>query len=185
MEKQKILVLLYQDCVAFELTVATHLLHNAFEIVTVAPTQGPLPEWGGLILDTHHRISEVNVEEFAALIIPGGKWEALLQTPAVVELIQQAVEHDLVIGAICAAPVHLANAGVLQGRKYTTTLSAKETDLFAWEDYLEESVVVDGKFVTAKGNAFIDFAVELADLLQLFESPEQKESYRKYFKNIQ
>lgn len=179
-------MLLYKDCVAFELTMTTHLLHHDFEIVTVAPEPGPLLEWGGLHFAPQHLLGEVRVEDYEALIIPGGKWELLLQTAEVTTLIQQANEQGKLIGAICAAPIHLAKAGVLKSRRFTTSLTPNEdpTHEFDWENYVEEAVVVDRNVVTAKGFAFIDFAIAVCDQLKLFNNDEEREQYRKHYKNV-
>lgn len=186
MMKKKILTLLYNDFAMFELSLATFILSDDFELHTVSPDVGIIKEWSGLTVVTQYAIDEINPADYEALIIPGGKYEKLLQRPAVTELIQAFHAAEKLIAAICAAPIHLAKAGVLTDRQFTTSLRPEDDPdhYFNWDNYLNMSPVVDGKIITADGNAFVDFAVAIADKLGLIKDAVEKEAALKYYKNL-
>ena len=71
------------------------------------------------------------------------------------------------IGAICIAPVILANAGVLKGRKAVCFPSIKASLTQKGAIIVNQNVVQDGNIVTATGpEAAGTFAKTLANMLQ-------------------
>ncbi|MBC7348303.1 MAG: DJ-1/PfpI family protein, partial [Clostridia bacterium] len=78
----------------------------------------------------------------------------------------EAAEQGKVLGAICLAPVTLANAGVLAGRKATVFSPEAKRLEAAGAKYTGAGVEIDGRIVTASGpeNAK-DFGEAIAALL--------------------
>ena len=82
-------------------------------------------------------------------------------------LARDAVSKSKVLGAICIAPVILANAGVLKGKKATVFPSEQPQLVSQGARLIQQNVVVDGKIVTAAGpQAAREFAETLARLIQ-------------------
>jgi len=87
------------------------------------------------------------------------------------QLLKRTAKQKKIIGAICIAPLILARAGILQGKKatiWTSTLyqkSAKELkQLGAY--YIDSPVVQDGLIVTANGPSAAElFGGKLIDVL--------------------
>lgn len=82
----------------------------------------------------------------------------------------------------------LAKSGVLNNVNYTTpivewiqehTKAFGGENPFARERIILERVVRDKNIITAQGNAFIDFAVEICDWFNLFENEVDKEDFIK------
>lgn len=184
--KKKILVLLYKDFVMFEISLATFILSDDFELHTASPDVGIIKEWSGLAALAEFALDEIDPADYEALIIPGGKFEKLLEKTAVTALIQKFSAEGKLIAAICAAPIHLAKAGVLTGRQFTTSLRAEDDPdhYFNWDNFVQTGVVVDGPVITADGNAFVDFAIAIAEHLGLIQDAERKKAYQKYYKNL-
>jgi hypothetical protein len=59
-----------------------------------------------------------------------------------------------------------------------------EEDPFPRQNFILDRVVRDGNIITAQGNAFIDFAIELADWFGAFEDQEDKNGFIKAIKGI-
>lgn len=112
-------------------------------------------------------IADMEEKEFKfsnvdAIVFPGGMPGALnLKKSAVVDkAIKSALENDILIGAICAAPgVVLSGTGALCGKNYTC-FPGFETDE---GKYTSTKVEHDGKLITANGpGAATEFAIEIA-----------------------
>lgn len=106
-------------------------------------------------------ISEVNKESIEMLILPGGSGYAGLKTLEVYELINYAVENNIPVGAICAAPSVLGEMGLLENKK-ATCFPGFENEMKG-AVLTGESVAEDGIFITGKGaGAASEFAFALA-----------------------
>lgn len=99
-------------------------------------------------------IQEVSVSDYDAFLFVGGGEEEYLNSPYAHKIAQVATADGRIVAAICKAPLILANAGILKGKK------AAAWHLFVIDKYLnelrekgatplKENVVVDGKLVTA------------------------------------
>jgi len=98
------------------------------------------------------KLDEINLDEFDGIIFVGGIGAQFYwgYEPAL-KLAQEAFEKGKVIGAICIAPVILANAGILEGKKSTVWRSEAGRIKAKGAIYIEESVVKDGNIITASG----------------------------------
>ena len=106
-------------------------------------------------------ISEVNKETMEMLILPGGPGYAGLKTSEAYELINYAVENNIPVGAICAAPSVLGEMGLLENKK-ATCFPGFESEMKG-AIITGESVAEDGIFITGKGaGAASEFAFALA-----------------------
>jgi len=96
-------------------------------------------------------VDTVKAEDFDMIVLPGGQpgSDNLNADPRVKELIKGFQGKDKLIGAICAAPYVLANAGVLKGRRATSYPSYK--DKLGGALYEEKAVVTDGNVLTSRG----------------------------------
>ena len=96
-------------------------------------------------------IDTVKAEDFEMIILPGGQpgSDNLDADPRVKVLITSFSQKGKLTGAICAAPIVLASAGVLKGKRATSYPSYK--DRLGGAVYEEKSVVMDGNVMTSRG----------------------------------
>jgi 4-methyl-5(b-hydroxyethyl)-thiazole monophosphate biosynthesis len=96
-------------------------------------------------------IDTVKADDFDMIVLPGGQPGAdnLNADPRVKELLTSFCQKGKLTGAICAAPIVLASAGLLQGKRATSYPSYK--DRLGGAKYEEKSVVVDGNLLTSRG----------------------------------
>lgn len=103
-----------------------------------------------------------------ALVLPGGMPGAanLMNNTYVVETVKRFMNQEKIIGAICAAPIVLHKAGIIEGMKVTSHPSVRdEIDNCR---YIEDLVAEDGNIVTSRGPATaIYFALRLLEKLGL------------------
>jgi protease I len=140
-----------------ELTSPKKALEEAGAIVhIVSPQNDKVKAWdhdhwsGEVNVDMH--VSEVNIENYDMLIIPGGviNPDKMRTDVDCVSLVQQFLEAGKPVAAICHGPQLLIETGMISGRKMTSYHSIK-TDLInagvIWED---KEVVVDNGIVTSR-----------------------------------
>lgn len=97
-------------------------------------------------------LADVCVSDYTMLILPGGGvgTQNLCKNGAVLQLVREFNSQGKIIGAICAAPMVLAAAGVIQNSK-VTSFPSTEPDVAPYcKTYSHDQVVVDGKMITSR-----------------------------------
>ncbi len=122
--------------------------------------------------------SDITIDEFdfydvEAIVLPGGMPGTinLEANDKVQQAIDNAVNIDVPVCAICAAPSILGNKGLLNGKEATCFPGFE--DKLAGADLSEKYVVTDGNFITARGaGVCIDFGLEIVKKLKGAEVAE-------------
>jgi protease I len=97
---------------------------------------------------------DVRIEEYDAIIIPGGRAPDRMRVDrAMVGIVRDAQRKGKVIAAICHGPQMLIEADVVRGRKATCWKSVATDLRNAGATYLDAEAVVDGKIVTSRSPA--------------------------------
>lgn len=180
----KTFIFIYEGFASFETIFTGLFMKSGGDVVTVSKDYSVITSSEGFKYVPDKLLSNINPDEVDAFVIPGGNPGTLLKDNELVNLLKELQLRNKLIGAICAAPVHLANSGILKGKNYTCSLGNEFKELFSSSKYIEEDVVVDGNIVTAKGNAYIDFAMEIGKMLNVFEDTDEIQETVNYFKNI-
>ncbi|WP_375250890.1 type 1 glutamine amidotransferase domain-containing protein [Sphingomonas sp.] len=97
-------------------------------------------------------LDQVEVEDYDALVLPGGvaNPDKLRIEDRAVEIVQQFMDEDKIVAAICHAPWLLAEADVIDGRRLTGFISIR-TDLEnAGGEVVDEEVVIDDNLITSR-----------------------------------
>jgi protease I len=95
--------------------------------------------------------SEVSVDEFDALVIPGGySPDHLRMDEEVVGLVREFFQQDKPIAAICHAGWMLAEADIADGRTVTSWPSIKKDLINAGAHWVDREVVEDGNLITSR-----------------------------------
>lgn len=112
-------------------------------------------------------VSDIKVEDWDAIVLIGGTGSSVYWEDSTVHaLLNRAVEQDRVVGAICIAPVTLANAGILSGKKATVSDSEKQKLVDKGAEYTGKGVQRDGNTITASGPpAAKEFGKTIAEAL--------------------
>ena len=113
-------------------------------------------------------IDEVSVEDFDAIIVPGGNpgYKNLRKDPRVIAMVKKAAASNKILAAICAGPTVLSDAGVLEGKECTIYPGMEEELRAGRGKPKQDMVVVDGNIVTSRGPATaFPFALKLVELL--------------------
>ncbi|WP_283171165.1 DJ-1 family glyoxalase III [Curtanaerobium respiraculi] len=98
-------------------------------------------------------LKDVKPEDFDVCIVPGGfiGMDNLKASAETREFVQAFDKQDKPIAAVCSGPAVLKSYGVGEGHKVTSHFSVKEE--IAPTDFVDQSVVEDGKLITGNGMA--------------------------------
>jgi 4-methyl-5(b-hydroxyethyl)-thiazole monophosphate biosynthesis len=102
---------------------------------------------------------------FDAIILPGGPGhKRLLESNKVLEMVRSAFSRAILCAAICAAPIVLAKAGILVGKKATCFPGFE--DKLGGAVFIDKKSVTDGNVITSRGaGTAVDFALDLVAYL--------------------
>ncbi|MDO8469116.1 MAG: DJ-1/PfpI family protein [Candidatus Peribacter sp.] len=115
-------------------------------------------------------LRQVKVADFDCIAFIGGPGaEAYVSNPEALRIAHEAVAAEMPLGAICIAPLILAKARVLEGRKATVWDDGRGTQAAilgqAGAEFTGDSVTVDGLIVTGNGpDASEEFGRTLVEL---------------------
>ena len=124
------------------------------EVTVASSKKGEAKGMLGMTFQVENLLSEQSADPYDAIIFVGGMGSTeYWDNPDAHKLLLNANTKGKVIGAICLAPVTLAKAGVLRGKKATVYPTDETLRLFRENEvsYTQADVVVDGKIVTASG----------------------------------
>jgi 4-methyl-5(b-hydroxyethyl)-thiazole monophosphate biosynthesis len=113
-------------------------------------------------------------EKWGGIVLPGGMPGSanLKKDPRVIKLIQKIYESGGIAAAICAAPIVLAEAGILEGRNYTCYPGYE--DEIKTGKFTSEPVTTDGKIITGRGAACaIPFTLRIVEILKGKETADK------------
>lgn len=97
-------------------------------------------------------LDDVDTEDYDALVLPGGVGnpDKLRMEERAVEIVEEFMDDDKIVAAICHAPWLLVEADVIDGRRVTSWPSVR-TDLEnAGGEVEDEEVVIDGNLITSR-----------------------------------
>ncbi|NOQ81969.1 MAG: DJ-1 family protein [Methylophaga sp.] len=119
-----------------------------------------------LVADT--TLENVIYDDFDMIILPGGLPGAtnLNADPHIHAILKRLHSSGKAIAAICAAPLVLANAGLLKNKTATCYPSSLNPD--SWPDIKlsDNAVEIDGKILTSRGpGTAMDFALVIIEYL--------------------
>ena len=119
-------------------------------------------------------IDTVKADDFDMIVLPGGQPGAdnLNADMRVRELIKICSQKGKLVGAICAAPIVLAGAGVLNGKHITSYPTYR--DRFSDVVYEEKTIVEDGNVLTSRGpGTALNFGLAIVERLAGKEKARQ------------
>jgi len=159
-----------------ETVILVDVLRRAGWEVVLASIQGKGPITGArntkLIPDACWET--LDLLSFDLLALPGGLGgtEALCKNDGVQEALRIFDIEEMWIAALCAAPLALHKAGVLENRAFTCYPGTEKE--MKRKDRSDDPVVVDGHIVTSQGpGTAIPFALKLIELIDGAEASEQ------------
>lgn len=144
------------------------------DITVASNSAGECVGADGMTINADISFEDAGVSDFDAVVLIGGPGttDHLSGNAEVHEIVNTAVEGEKVVGAICLAPMVLAEAGVLDGVKATVWESSMTMSVFDDEGviFTGDPVTSAGRIVTANGpGAVEEFALAVEAALVKYE----------------
>jgi 4-methyl-5(b-hydroxyethyl)-thiazole monophosphate biosynthesis len=167
------LVLLADGFEELEAVTIVDVLRRGGVSVTTASLAGSAVQGShGISIVADRTFDDEDVAEYDAVVLPGGMPGAarLRDSAPVREALQRAAGAGKIVAAICAGPIALEAAGLLERRRATSYPG----HALPSARYQEERVVVDDRIVTSRGpGTAIEFALTLVGLLEGSEARDK------------
>ncbi|URJ48521.1 DJ-1/PfpI family protein [Paenibacillus polymyxa] len=159
-------VLIYDGYVSFEIMLATYFMKTKGDIVTIGVTKDPVISYEDFKVTPSVALDEVSAEDIQLLIIPGGDNTPLKTNKQLLALINTLNNDNKVIATICSATELLEIAGV----SYKNPVN-HPTGLEIYTN-----------IITAKPNKYVDFAIEIGKVMDIYTDDEDLKETIDFFK---
>lgn len=147
----------------------SYLQKNKYNIFICSDSVTVCTGNNGMKVKNDIHLNNLKYSNFAGILLIGGKGIVdYFKNNLLINQIKLFNQNKKTLGAICAAPVILAKAGLLKNLKSTCNINYKKELEREGAIYLSESVVVDNNIVTAQEAInSIDFITKFVHLIQL------------------
>lgn len=166
--------LVYDKSCFYEIIILNYYLSfSKCDVVLCSLDGGPVRTMEGYSVNVDMALKDVAPAQVRSFVLPGGGIAAV-DREEVWSFLRELRRRDVLIAGICAGVDVLDHAGVLEGRS-----STHSTDL---------DIVNDRHVITARANAYVDFAIETAKELGLFASEadlEETIGFWKHYRRMQ
>lgn len=164
---KKVLVALAPGFEEIETVTVVDILRRAGARVVLAGTEEGLIEGSrGVNIKADSHVDRIDHEDFDLIVLPGGQpgTTNLQKNARVLEILKHMHRANKQIAAICAAPMVLQTAGILNDCTVTSHPSVKENLLGV--KYSESRVVTAGNIITSRSpGTALEFALKLVEIL--------------------
>ncbi len=186
----KTMVLFYPGCIEFEVMLACEILNSKYPVDVITPHGGDHVGSNGMVVKATKSLSEVNPSDYKTALFPGGNPTLLIGNEQLNLVIQKLNANGSVLGAICAGPILLEQAGLLKNRKIAHGYKGEQLQWLLDRGHFQnttltnEAVITENNIVTSRPDSFIDFAVEVSAMAGVIENTK-KSFWKDYYKGIQ
>ena len=136
------------------------------EVTVASMNRGAIKGLHGYEVTVDKTLDEVDPDDYAILVLPGGRAPAVLRKEAqALEIARSFFTGGKPVAAICHGPQILISAGLVKGRRATCYKSMAAELKEAGAFYEDREVVVDANLVTSRQPA--DFPAFLRETMKL------------------
>lgn len=161
--------LIYPKCCFYEIVILSYFMNYSHCDLAFCTLDGkPIQAMEGFSVQANLALADLDQAQIRSFIVPGGNISEIDRAGVQVYLRDLKKRHALIAG-ICAGVDVLDHAGILDGVKSTHSTDA---------DWIR-----DKNIITARANAYVDFAIEVAKYLGLFTGEEDLQETIDFWKH--
>lgn len=167
-------VILYNTCCIYEIIILNYFLKFTNKNVIFVSVDGKtITSMEGYSMNVSGKLTDIDVTKVELMVVPGGNIKEI-DNALVYGYMRNVMANKGIIAGICAGVDVLEHAGILEGidSTYSTELDVAITD----------------HVITARANGYVDFAIEVAKKMNLFEDEHDSEetiAFWREFKRVQ
>lgn len=169
---KKVLMILAEGFEEAEAVIVFDVLKRlGFDVTLAGLGAKKIESTHGVLIESCCLLEEFRPKDFDAVILPGGMPGSsnLRNSEKVTDFVKAVSDKGGIAAAICAAPIALQKAGVVNGKKITAYPGFE--NMLQGAEYTGNRTEKDGNIVTGKGpGAAFEFAAEVAKALGKTES---------------
>jgi putative intracellular protease/amidase len=178
--KRKAYILVFDGLADWE---AAHALceinkSDKFDVITVGFSDEFVTTMGGLRVLPEATLDNVNADEAAIFILPGGDMWEEKSTGKLIALLHKLKAASVPIAAICGATLEIARAKLTERLRHTSNspeyLKTTVADYKDEDFYVDELAVTDNNVITASGLGSVEFAREIIKRLEIYDEADTK-----------
>lgn len=166
--------LVYNKCCFYEIVILNYFMSFSHCDMVFCSLDGkPIRAMEGFSVNVDMSLAALDKEEIRSFILPGGNISEI-DTSEVRMYLQDLKKSEVLIAGICAGVDVLDHADILYDVKSTHSTNA--------------DLVADKNVITARANAYVDFALAAAKKLGLFISEDDLQetvSFWKHYHRVQ
>lgn len=178
----KIGFVIYNGFVHFEIAIASYLMSSKYEVFYISDTFNEVYSEEGMKITPNKIFSKELENEIDVLIVAGGDESNIIKNQELLEIIKKANENKKIIAGICSGVMILLKSGILNNHKYTTSIPSNELKVYKEAKIINKKVVISKNIISSKANGYIDFALELGKITNLYENEEDFNETVNFFK---
>jgi len=149
------------------------LREEGIDVDIASMNKGLIKGKHGYEVEVTKTLSEVRLEDYDILVLPGGKApEEVRKEPKAVEIVRDFFLKNKPVAAICHGPLTLISARLLKGRHATCYRTVVDELKAAGAIYEDKEVVVDGNLVTSRQPS--DLPSFMREIIKLINRAAQK-----------
>lgn len=159
-------IFLYPETSFFEVNLVAYFMKTKGNVFIVTERENEIV-WTneGVRILSDAFIDEVRVEDIDTFIICGGEIKNIANKPFLYQIIKKCKQNNKIVGGICAGRELVKNA----------------LDL---ADYSEKTCVID-RIILSPGYEYVDFALEVGKMADIFEDENDYEETINFFRFFQ
>lgn len=143
---------------------------KGYDVVVASPEKGLCKGMLGAVLESNVALKDVSIDKHVAafVVVGGANSPSLMDYPVLGTLLNEVRSKNIVLGAICLAPMVVASFGVIDEIHATVYKTDESMKMFKNHKiiYFQEDVLVDELVVTANGpHASKVFAEEIISMV--------------------
>jgi len=147
-----------------------YLVNRGATVTVIGPETGIVTAYNSdFTIYIEKTVEEVDVDDFDALILPGGQApSALREHESVIDFARNFYDSGKTVAAICHGPQILITAGVMEGKNATGFEAIKDELEEAGALYHDESVVIHDNLITSRTPPDLyDFSLAIEQAIML------------------
>ena len=161
----KTYIFLYQEVSLFEVDLVAYFFKTKGDVYIVTEEDEVIHTNEGIRVMADKKIGEISKEDIDVLVICGGNTENIKDMCSVQKLICECNTEKKVIGGICAGSEIVAKALEINSN-------------------VDKTIVSDERVVLSPGNEYVDFALTLGKVANIYDGEEDYQETVNYFKHF-